>query len=126
MQRSTMTVESQPPPEQAETLVLEVAGMTCGSCAARLQRMLSRQEGVAEVCVNFATGRATVAFVRDAADGASLVAAVERIGYRARPLTAAGETDRGSDAAHARETAVWRRRALVAWPPLEVAPAAEF
>ena len=46
----------------------------------RLQRMLSRQEGVTEVCVNFATGRATVAFVRDAVEGASLVAAVEDMG----------------------------------------------
>ena len=58
--------------------------MTCGSCAARVERTLGRHEGVASAGVNFATGRATVEL-----DGASpategqLIGAVERVGYLA-------------------------------------------
>jgi len=39
---------------------LVVSGMTCGSCANRVQRVLSRHEGVNDAAVNFATGRAKV------------------------------------------------------------------
>jgi copper-transporting P-type ATPase V len=39
---------------------LDVAGMHCGSCAARVQRALAGQPGVADALVNYATGRATV------------------------------------------------------------------
>jgi len=38
-----------------------VEGMTCGSCAARIQRVLGRQPGVASAEVNFATSKARVA-----------------------------------------------------------------
>ncbi len=47
----------------------------------RVQRVLSRQDGVASAEVNFATNRATVAFDRAVATTESLEAAVEGIGY---------------------------------------------
>ncbi|MGH3982936.1 MAG: heavy-metal-associated domain-containing protein, partial [Pseudonocardiaceae bacterium] len=37
-----------------------VRGMTCGSCAARVQKVLGRAPGVTSAEVNFATGTATV------------------------------------------------------------------
>jgi len=37
-----------------------VEGMTCGACATRLERVLTRVEGVEEARVNLATGTATV------------------------------------------------------------------
>ena len=45
----------------AETVTTELAvtGMTCGTCAARIQRKLGRLPGV-EASVNYATGRARV------------------------------------------------------------------
>src|SRR6266571_4783416 len=36
--------------------------MTCGTCAARVEKTLTRQPGVARAAVNFATGRAVVAY----------------------------------------------------------------
>jgi len=41
---------------------LAVEGMTCGTCAARVEKTLTRQPGVAHAAVNFATGRAVVAY----------------------------------------------------------------
>ena len=43
-----------------KTLDLDVGGMTCGSCAARVQRILQKQPGIAAADVNFATGKARV------------------------------------------------------------------
>jgi cation-transporting ATPase V len=93
---------------------LEVTGMTCGSCAARVQKVLTRQPGVSRADVNFATGRARVVLEDGAVDLAALTAAVDRIGYGAAPLTAGERLDprEGEE----RAQAAWRRRALVAWP----------
>ena len=41
---------------QGRVLVFDVGGMTCASCAARVERTLQRQPGVAAAGVNFATG----------------------------------------------------------------------
>ena len=105
------------------TLDLDVEGMTCGSCAARIQRILSRQDGVASAEVNFATGRARVALTDDAAELDDLVAAVERIGYGLHPPAPAvangpGAEEAGGAAATREDLAQrdWLRRALVAWP----------
>ena len=48
---------------ETESLVFDVEGMTCASCALRIERVLGRQEGVAGAVVNFAgqEARATVA-----------------------------------------------------------------
>ncbi|MGH1564153.1 heavy metal translocating P-type ATPase [Mumia sp. DW29H23] len=68
-----------------ETYELEIGGMTCASCAARVEKKLNKLEGV-EATVNFATERAYVsapAFV----DVAELVATVEKTGYTAEPVS---------------------------------------
>ncbi|HZA83866.1 MAG TPA: heavy metal translocating P-type ATPase, partial [Actinomycetes bacterium] len=91
-------------------LDLEVDGMTCGSCAVRIQRVLDRQPGVASAEVNFATGKARVV-PAGAVDVGDLQAAVERIGYRITPVEAARKTDAEASAEDS-----WRRRLLVAVP----------
>jgi cation-transporting ATPase V len=93
---------------------LAVSGMTCGSCAARVQKVLGRQEGVEEAAVNFATGRATVVFDPTLVPVDDLVEAVGKIGYGLSPAQASpeGETADGELALQA----VWLRRVLVAWP----------
>ena len=60
---------------------LPIAGMTCASCAARIERGLNRLEGV-EATVNYLTGKASVDFDPSARGRADLVTAVERLGYR--------------------------------------------
>lgn len=60
---------------------LAVSGMTCGSCATRVQRTLSKREGVEAAAVNFATGKATVRFDASRVSVDDLVAAAGKIGY---------------------------------------------
>jgi cation-transporting ATPase V len=93
---------------------LEVRGMTCGSCAARVQKVLGRQDGVVEAQVNFATSRASVALDPQATTVGDLAAAVERIGYELAPVAEGGDDDR--DAAEAAAATAWLRRVLAAWP----------
>ena len=63
-------------------LELPVAGMTCASCAARVERSLNRLDGV-EATVNYATERATVTYDPHAVSEQRLAAAVEAAGYHA-------------------------------------------
>ncbi len=71
---------------------IEVGGMTCAACVARVERALKAVPGVLSASVNFATERAVAAIAEgrypDAATStAALVAAIERIGYEARPVS---------------------------------------
>jgi len=65
---------------------LDLEGMTCASCAARIERTLNKLEGV-EATVNFATEQATVERDPSVTFG-DLVDAVESAGYHARPAVA--------------------------------------
>jgi cation-transporting ATPase V/Cu+-exporting ATPase len=68
--------------DRTETITFDVEGMTCASCALRIERILSRQEGVADAVVSFAGREARIHAV-PGIDVAGLEAAVARIGYRA-------------------------------------------
>jgi len=83
------TVEAKP-----ERVQLTVEGMTCASCAARIERKLNRLEGV-EAAVNYATERATVSYDPARVTIDDLIRAVEAAGYGvALPAQAeAGEED---------------------------------
>jgi Cu+-exporting ATPase len=70
-------------------LRLELEGMTCASCAARIEKKLNRLEGV-EATVNFATEQATV-HCDSPVPVEQLVAAVESAGYGAHPARLAHE-----------------------------------
>ena len=67
----------------AERLELAVEGMTCASCAARIERKLNKLDGVT-ASVNYATEKATVEFDPALATPEALVDAVETVGYHAR------------------------------------------
>src|SRR5215218_10238578 len=81
----TETTREPAAPSEPGKLDFEVEGMTCGSCAVRIERVLGRQPGVASAEVNFATGKARVASEGPVEVG-GLQAAVEQIGYRIRPV----------------------------------------
>jgi Cu+-exporting ATPase len=66
----------------AQRIELDVEGMTCASCAMRIEKRLNRLPGV-QATVNFATETATVHVDQGAADSGALVAAVEAAGYHA-------------------------------------------
>jgi heavy metal translocating P-type ATPase len=92
---------------------LDVSGMTCGSCAARVERALARQPGVAAAAVNFATNRASVSFDPAITDVGALIAAVDDVGYGLSPAAATMLASRDDGAASERS---WLLRVFVAWP----------
>ncbi|HEY8646578.1 MAG TPA: heavy metal translocating P-type ATPase [Gaiellaceae bacterium] len=63
-----------------EQTTLALAGMTCASCATRIERSLNKLDGV-EATVNFATETATVSYDPNRAEPKQLVDAVEATGY---------------------------------------------
>jgi Cu+-exporting ATPase len=65
---------------------LAITGMTCASCVRRVERALSKVEGVETAAVNFATETARVTFAAPVAVE-TLVTAVQKAGYEAREAT---------------------------------------
>jgi len=70
------------------TAELEIGGMTCASCAMRVEKALAKVPGVASASVNLATETASVNLTEAAAAAASdaLIAAVKKAGYEAALL----------------------------------------
>jgi P-type Cu+ transporter len=66
-----------------EEIRLDIEGMTCASCAARIEKRLGAVAGVEECSVNLATHEAAVAFDPARVHPDSLVEAVEETGYHA-------------------------------------------
>ncbi len=66
-------------PDQVD---LPITGMTCASCANRIERRLNKVDGV-QASVNYATEKASVSFDPGQVRAEDLVAAVEKAGYRA-------------------------------------------
>jgi len=69
-------------PEPREHLDLPIMGMTCASCATRIEKRLNRLDGV-QASVNYATEQASVAFAPDKLTAAEVVSAIEQAGYTA-------------------------------------------
>ncbi|MDF1587347.1 heavy metal translocating P-type ATPase [Marinimicrococcus flavescens] len=93
-------------PERHVTLA--VRGMTCASCADRIEKALLRVPGVLAASVNLALERAELRVVPDAVKTGELVAAVEKAGYGAALADEAG----ASAADEAEEQAARRRETL--------------
>ena len=104
---------------------LPITGMTCASCATRVERRLNRLDGVTAT-VNYATERATVEFDPEAVAPEQLVEAVEAAGYEA------ALPDDAAPAAEADEGDPLLRRliisALLSLPllPISMIPALQF
>lgn len=87
---------------QDNALTLEISGMTCASCVRRVERALSKVEGVETASVNFAAETARVTLATDVPVD-RLIAAVEKAGYEAREAQLAEDRE-ASRADHARRT----------------------
>ena len=62
---------------------LNLQGMTCAACAARIEKKLGRLDGVDQAVVNFATQKATVVFNANKVKATAMIDAVKSIGYEA-------------------------------------------
>ncbi|WP_316519986.1 heavy metal translocating P-type ATPase [Kitasatospora brasiliensis] len=99
-------------PASAE-VELSIGGMTCASCAARIEKKLNRMDGVT-ASVNYATEKAKVSF-EGGIEVADLIATVEATGYTAAlPKPPATEGGSGEQAEPADELAPLRQRLFTA------------
>ena len=103
------------PTADVVTIDLEIGGMTCASCANRVERKLARLPGV-EASVNYATEKARVSTTADT-DVSELIAAVESAGYTAAVAMAVRRDSEDVGAARASEmpseTDALRNRLLI-------------
>ncbi len=108
----------EPTPPRRE-IVLNVDGMTCASCVARVENALSSVPGVQSARANLATNQAAVELASASVPTPALIEAVERAGYQASLVegiqSAASLADRG-----ARELRKWRR--LLDWSAALLVP----
>jgi len=94
-----------------DTIRFDVEGMTCASCAIRIERVLGRQDGVDSAVVNFAGQEARAVVDIDVVDVAGLQAAIDKIGYDITPL--ADDDDRPPlDERYAKEIAYQKRNLI--------------
>lgn len=63
---------------------LDIEGMTCSACAARVEKALKKVQGIGEVNVNIATNKATVEYLSSDVDVSDMKKAVEKAGYSAK------------------------------------------
>ncbi len=94
---------------------LSLEGMTCASCAARIERALAALPGVVSATANLATERARIGYIEGAVTPGQLVSRVESIGYSAGVLAGSAEEARDREReAREREARYQLRLLLVA------------
>jgi len=77
-------MESKNPERELERIDLPITGMSCASCAAKIEKGLSNLEGVSKATVNFASEKATVVFHPFQTDLSHLIEKVKDLGYGAK------------------------------------------
>jgi len=94
---------------------LDIGGMTCAACSARVQRALERTDGVDQAAVNLMTNSAAVSYDPARTSPQQLIAVVERTGYEARLPADEFTTARDHDAhEHAHAATSLKRKAAFA------------
>ncbi len=81
------------PPLTTNTEQFAITGMTCQSCASRIEKVLNKKPAIESATVNFATETLTVAYDADSTDADEVMAWVEKTGFHATPMTEHTTTD---------------------------------
>ena len=101
--------------EAKESVDFGVTGMTCAACVRRVERAISRIDGVTEVSVNLATEHAHVNLSGDRSRLADVYAAIRKAGYDViEPAADATDAADSEREARERERLTLRRRLIVA------------
>jgi len=72
---------------QAKSINLDIDGMTCAACAARIERILSKNENVLDASVSFPLKSAIVDITDENDDLEEIIKSVNKIGYKAKEAT---------------------------------------
>ncbi|MFC8511816.1 heavy metal translocating P-type ATPase [Streptomyces sp. NPDC057257] len=100
---STAPKRTHSPTAPASEVELAIGGMTCASCAARVEKNLNRLDGVTAT-VNYATEKAKISYPAGI-EVADLIATVEKTGYTAaEPTPAVAQRPQEAEAASARDS----------------------
>src|SRR5215211_1864881 len=83
VRRRESSVETTNSKERLARINIPVTGMTCASCVRRVERTLSKKEGVAEASVNFASEKASLSYDPKATSPSELVGVIRDAGYGA-------------------------------------------
>ena len=77
-------MESKNPKEELDRIDLPITGMSCASCALKIEKGLASIEGVSKATVNFAAEKATVVFHPDQTGVSRFIDKVKDLGYGAK------------------------------------------
>ncbi len=71
---------------EPKSVQLNIGGMTCASCSARIEKQLAKMPGVIQVHVNLASEKAAIEFAPGVVDVDGLISTVVKTGYTASPV----------------------------------------
>ncbi len=98
-------------PARPDSVMLEISGMSCASCAARIEKVVAAMDGVSSIRVNLATGSARVEFDPERTTLRRIRETIAGLGFAASPAAAAtGADDHGQ---REQEALAARKRELV-------------
>ena len=89
---------------------LNIEGMTCAACSARIEKVVGRLKAVESVSVNLASEKAHVTFVPGIVQESDIIRAVEKAGYGAKLASQSAETEEKE-----RKQKEYRRDVLKFW-----------
>ena len=72
---------------QVKSINLDIDGMTCAACAARVERILSKNENVLDASVSFPLKSAIVDITDENDNLEEIIKSVNKIGYKAKEAT---------------------------------------
>lgn len=76
-----------------EKITLDIEGMTCASCSARIEKVLGKMEGISQVNVNLAMNNATIEYFPETRSVQSILDKIKSIGYSATVKTEDNKKD---------------------------------
>jgi len=71
---------------KVKTESLSITGMTCAACSARIEKVVSKMDGVNNISVNLLTKRATVQYNNEKVKIDEIINRIEKIGYGASKI----------------------------------------
>ncbi|MBS0171003.1 MAG: copper-translocating P-type ATPase [Nitrospira sp.] len=100
---------------QLRKVTIPVQGMTCAACQSRVQQAVQKEPGVFDASVHLMLKQAVITYDSAVTSEASLVQAINRTGYEAKPATqspSSFDEQVGQDRAQEEEYLLARRKAL--------------